>query len=323
MGIMNIKELLKLFLMHMKRENTIISLNRFLLWCIVLLHKIINKIRARRQYRYAIKDIFGSRMISGEGFGNYLVTESSHEPFLTKWLQENVEEGKVIYDIGANIGYYTLILSKLVGKAGRIFAIEPEPANLGMIEINMLMNHCKNITLLPFAAGDKEGICNMYRSFGRDTITLLPNTWHKNTGTFSAQMRTLDNIAKGFRSPDIIRMDIEGGELAALRGASALLANKHNLVLIIEMHFYLLMEKTIELLNILKKNGFEIASAFHEPYPDLAPYKHSTKFSNLLARNIGIENGENRLALSDLYAKKFTTGQIERLEVVFKRKRNV
>ena len=74
-----------------------------------------------------------------------------HEPFTTEIIKKEIKKDDIILDLGANIGYYTLIFAKLVGKKGRVFAFEPEPTNFTLLKKNIEINEfyikkCVNIS---------------------------------------------------------------------------------------------------------------------------------------------------------------------------------
>ncbi len=78
-----------------------------------------------------------------------------YEPLETKLVRKEVKKSDVVLDIGANIGYYTLILAKLVGKKGRVFAFEPDPTNFALLKKNISINGYKNVILVPKAVAGK------------------------------------------------------------------------------------------------------------------------------------------------------------------------
>lgn len=68
-----------------------------------------------------------------------------YEPLETELAKKEVKKGNVVLDIGANIGYYTLIFAKLVGEDGKVFAFEPDPTNFALLKKNVEMNGYKNV----------------------------------------------------------------------------------------------------------------------------------------------------------------------------------
>lgn len=126
-----------------------------------------------------------------------------------------VRKNSVFWDVGANVGFYSLLASKLVG-SGKVFAFEPVPRNLLYLRKHLVLNHAKNVEVLATAVSDRIGVSSfeieetgfMGRLSGEGNIT-VPTT-------------TLDSLVEEGKvlPPNYVKMDIEGAELLALRGAS-------------------------------------------------------------------------------------------------------
>lgn len=69
-----------------------------------------------------------------------LLTHEIHEPLMTEIIKRETKEGDVVLDIGAHIGYYTLMFARLVGKEGKVFAFEPDPDNFTLLKKNIEIN---------------------------------------------------------------------------------------------------------------------------------------------------------------------------------------
>jgi hypothetical protein len=99
---------------------------------------------------------------------------SIHEPLETGLVKEKIKKGDVVLDIGANIGYYTLIFAKLVGEEGKVFAFEPEPTNFSLLEKNVEINGYKNVVLIQKAVSNETGKIRLYLSKGSATFISDP-----------------------------------------------------------------------------------------------------------------------------------------------------
>ena len=88
----------------------------------------------------------------------------SYEPFETSLLTAEVRPGMTIVDIGANIGYYTLLFSKLTGESGCVYAFEPEPKNFALLQQNLSRNNRTNVVAFNLAASDLTGESFLYLS---------------------------------------------------------------------------------------------------------------------------------------------------------------
>jgi FkbM family methyltransferase len=138
-------------------------------------------------------------------------------------FERTVGPGQVVYDVGAHAGYYTLLASHLVGPTGRVVAFEPLPRNVAYLREHIRVNRLRNVTVIEAAVSDREGRA----AFNRATN---PSMGHLDPlGELDVGSVALDSlISRGETPPpDHIKMDIEGGELAALEGARELLLSRH------------------------------------------------------------------------------------------------
>ena len=138
--------------------------------------------------------------------------------------------GLVVYDVGAHVGYYSLLASKLVGPEGRVLSFEPLPRNVALLKKHLLINQCSNVTLIAAAAGEMSGkarfLEDISSSEGRIAIR----------GTLEVDVVSLDEIVSdGYPYPDVIKMDIEGSEYESLKGARAIL-NKRQPTIFLATH---------------------------------------------------------------------------------------
>ena len=138
------------------------------------------------------------------------VYEYEKQQLITRVVQPNT----VFYDVGANVGFYTLLGSRLVG-AGKVFAFEPLAKNLEYLNRHLALNHIQNVEVLDVAVSGENGSAR----FEVEATGSMGHLSHG--GTVKVQTATLDSLLEQGRilPPNYIKMDIEGAELAALRGA--------------------------------------------------------------------------------------------------------
>jgi len=132
-----------------------------------------------------------------------------------KLISREVQPNSVFWDIGANVGFYSLLASELVG-LGKVFAFEPVPRNLAYLREHLVLNRVTNAEVLAIAVSDKNGTS----SFDIEEPGLMGHL--SGEGSIMVPTATLDSlVAEGkVLPPDYVKMDIEGAELLALRGAS-------------------------------------------------------------------------------------------------------
>lgn len=88
--------------------------------------------------------------------GRSIFKTGSHEPIISKWLIERYQDKEGIFiDIGANLGYFTCLLSRTLSKKAHVYAFEPEPENLALLESNIGLNRLENVKIFPIALGEK------------------------------------------------------------------------------------------------------------------------------------------------------------------------
>jgi FkbM family methyltransferase len=140
---------------------------------------------------------------------------------------ENIRDGDVVYDIGANAGFFTLLASKLAGRGGTVYAFEPLPRNIGYLQRHVSLNDCANVRIVPRAAAAKSGTM-------RFTIAHNPSQGGlSDKGELEVGTQTLDDfVAAGSKPSDFMKIDVEGAESDVLAGASALLRDAHPAILL-------------------------------------------------------------------------------------------
>lgn len=167
---------------------------------------------------YANVDLESYRIIVLEDF----------ETFMWKYL--TIKNEDVFVDIGAHIGKYTLQVSKEVGEQGRVISIEPHPLNYEVLERNISMNNLKNVIPINVAASYEETKLNLYLHHTSAGHSLKPEmkpmTHWKNKKLVVVSAEPLDQILNRLQlSADWIKIDVEGGEIDVIRGATVTLRN--------------------------------------------------------------------------------------------------
>jgi len=237
---------------------TLILIKRNSIWNILRLKKSV------------IKDIRGNKMLldfRGVGFDissssiiKQLALDGAREVEATNIMEQILQEGQNVLDIGANIGYYVLIEAKAIKGKGKVYAIEPEPKNLAILKKNIYLNNYADVVeLFPLAISDKEGKVRLDISAFSNRHILSSSD--KSNNAIEVSSTTIDLFLRNRQKPDIIRMDIEGAEYLAINGAKNTLSGSKNLKLFIEIHpkqIRKLGGDSEGLLNTLKELNFKI-----------------------------------------------------------------
>ncbi|MDQ4073333.1 MAG: FkbM family methyltransferase [Thermoproteota archaeon] len=162
--------------------------------------------------------------------------------------------GDVVVDIGAAFGFYSILASKKAGETGRIIAIEPQPDNFAMLNLNIGLNKLTNVTTLNYAVYSKEEELPLYSSY-----SILSERSEKNKMDFvKVKGFTLDYLLRdlnGIKKVNWIKIDVEGAELDVLRGAHHTLSESNNLSLLIEVHG---KDNLPHIINLLNSYNFKI-----------------------------------------------------------------
>jgi FkbM family methyltransferase len=207
-----------------------------------------------------VPHVQGFRMLVSStdvGIGRELAFYRVHEPLVTNLLPGFVRQGDTVLDIGANIGYYTLLLSRLVGPNGCVIAVEPHPANAHLLRLNLRLNGINNVQVVSAAVSDGEGQATLFEAEGSNWHSLHPTD--RTAGkTLLVTTLTVDTLARQTARPiALVRMDIEGWELNALRGGAQTLARDCP-ALIVEFHpFYTGQDAVRDTLAWLRSFGYE------------------------------------------------------------------
>lgn len=143
----------------------------------------------------------------------HMVHRRTWEQPVIRELSRALQPGDVFVDLGAFVGAYTLLASRLVGPEGKVVAFEPDAATRSVLERNVATNGASNVTIAPYAVGDRAGAVRFNAS--GDSAGRIDTH-----GDVEVQQVALDDYCReqGIR-PTVMKVDIEGGEAAALRGS--------------------------------------------------------------------------------------------------------
>jgi FkbM family methyltransferase len=163
-----------------------------------------------------------------------LLYDGAYERLETDLVIREIKKGDVVLDLGANIGYYTLLFAKLVGDEGKVFAFEPDPKSFALLKKNVKINGYKNVILLQKAVSNITDKAKLYLcedNFGDHRI------YDSKDGRKFIKIETVrvDDYFKDFsRGIDFVKMDIQGAEPLAVEGMVGLLNRKGTLKIVSE-----------------------------------------------------------------------------------------
>lgn len=219
--------------------STIYSESLKVLW--QLSRKKIRKIKVYKNYNFL--------MVSYGDLTNILYT-SQHLVHYNQGFEYNtlnlfesyLKKDSIFLDVGANIGLFTLIASKTIGKEGKIYSFEPNPIIYKIFVENLKINNINNVLYFNKGLSDKEEksyliIPDDIKAQYGDAYSYVSSN-KKNEKNFNIELTTIDSFMEenNLKKLDIIKIDIEGGELICLKGAEKLLDSINKPIIIFEAY---------------------------------------------------------------------------------------
>ena len=220
-----------------------------------------------------------------------LLRGQGYERGTTKVFTELVKEGMNVVDIGANIGYYTLLAARRVGLHCRVYAFEPEPYNFKILTENIRLNGYNNVIAIQKAVSNESGTAPLFLSPRGDGWhgLLSPKDYSKEA--IAVKTVTLDEFfeTEGCPAIQVVKMDIEGWEIEALDGMHRFIIRNNPLAMIVEFTPRLLLTRDMSplaLMDKLMELGFTI-SVIDEDSGQTAPFAeyHSGKPSEFVTKH--------------------------------------
>lgn len=206
------------------------------------------------------------------------------EPAVMGWLANYVKPGSTFFDVGANHGFYTVLCSRWVGKGGKVVAFEPSPANQVLLKYHLKANRVKNVEVVPSIVGDRVSESAPFwlvdggdhssnsATFGAIQGENVPFMERRQLSEIRVPAISLDALySKNGLIPDVVKVDVEGGELAVFRGMKQLLADVRPMVVFGCHPFWMPQGDTVEaLLALLQAARYHIVDEKGHQVSELA-----------------------------------------------------
>lgn len=201
--------------------------------------------------------------------GRYIHYFGVWEPSISHWMSTRLHHGDVVVDVGANVGYYSLLSSLFVGATGRVVAVEPLPDLFSMLVHNIQINRAPNIRAVAAAAWGCEGDIAIFTRVDSPVgVTSVMPAWAKHwrlrRNGYVRARRLVDMLEPDeVRRARIIKIDVEGAEAQVIRGMEPMLSScRKDLELVIEITPRILESQGLSLSGLF---AFFEAQGFH-PY---------------------------------------------------------
>ena len=150
--------------------------------------------------------------------------DKTYEPDVTAVFRRILKPGMGVLDLGANIGYFTMLSAAIVGDDGWVVAVEPNPANVKLLEASRRLNGFGQVTACQVAAGREPGLLVLNTSHSNGTTSGLPSDVNALLGAEIVPCVRAGSLVPPGRRVDLVKLDVEGAEYNALLGCGDLLA---------------------------------------------------------------------------------------------------
>ncbi len=218
----------------------------------------------------------GYRWMHRRGYQTWMAM-GLYEPHVAQLIFDSLKSGDVFYDIGANAGYFTLVAAKAVGAQGQVVAFDPHPDNVKLVQEQINLNRLENICVVePLAVSGEKGTFQFVLT-PRSANAHLEKVGapHVRVGgrTVEVGAITLDEYVQDHRFPTLIKMDIEGAEVAAMEGARSLLSHPQAPEFLVSTHSQALEEGVKK---ILSEHGYTFRNleGFEQMVCAVPPHKN-------------------------------------------------
>ncbi|MBI2632839.1 MAG: FkbM family methyltransferase [Parcubacteria group bacterium] len=195
----------------------------------------------------------GKKWIKGSGVNSYWL--GNYETEKQKLFCKKVKTNDIVFDIGAHVGFYSLLSAELVGKNGKVYAFEPLPRNITYLKKHIELNKQSNIIVIESAVSNKDGMTMLCEEIETPECSIVGND-QQTKNTIQVTSATLDTLIQKnvIPVPNIIKIDVEGAELMVLEGARSLL-NKFHPMIVLATHNQSIHNECI---NFLQSYGYRI-----------------------------------------------------------------
>jgi FkbM family methyltransferase len=226
--------------------------------------------RLATQLEVPVAGGFRMRVDTAEAMGRVLATSGVWEPHVTAAFRATLSPGDVCVDVGAYIGYYTLLAAKLVGPAGHVYALEPAFDAHAALVSNAALNGVSNITTLRAAAGSFQGETAVVDQSIRSTVRPAE-------AGAKIPVRTVASVVPRaeLERLRLVKVDVEGYEVEVLRGVEPIFEAGARPSLLVELHAGVVRAAVAQLAELGARYALNLYVLGDPRFGDLAPWKGS------------------------------------------------
>lgn len=190
-----------------------------------------------------------------------LILSGKWEEYETSIFKKNIKKGDVVLDIGAHIGYYTLIAAQAVGNEGKVYSFEPDPKNFALLKKNIRENRYRNVVPINMAVADKKGSLRLFLNEENTGDHRIYSSLDRRKA-IKIRTVTLDDFFKDKdKRINMIKIDIQGSEVRAFKGGIKLIELNRKVKILTEFWPYGLRlsgSSAKEYADLLINNNFKL-----------------------------------------------------------------
>jgi len=191
-----------------------------------------------------------------------LILDRVREHAATDIMVSFIEPDDVILELGANIGYYVIMETKILSDKGYIYAVEPSPDNVALLKANIELNNAKHIEIFNMAMSDQQGVAKLYMGPACNLHSLVDRSDQTERDFMEVQTDSVDHFLEDKKPITFLRMDVEGYETVILNGMHKTLESPVLKKLFIEIHPMVIEPDVMRaFLEQIENAGFEIEAA--------------------------------------------------------------
>lgn len=240
-----------------------------------------------------VLDYGKSKIVMGvrSSWAHYRLGSCNKEPETVAWLEKTISQGDVFCDIGANVGAYTLVAASIMRSSGTVYAVEPSFSTFSQLSENITLNQITTpgVMVVPIYAGlgdstriEMLGISDVHAGSARHAWAGQPHCQEGEVAvnaTLPVMCYSLDDLVEtfGLQMPTVMKIDVDGPEIAVVKGAIGCLRNEGFRSLLIELD----NSQLAILQPILESAGLELT----------AKHNHGGRWSNCIFQKNGSRSG--------------------------------
>ena len=181
----------------------------------------------------------------------------------TRLIERICKPGMSFVDVGAHVGYYTLLAARAVGSSGKVYSFEPEPDNYNLLTHNIEVNHYANVVAINKGVSDSEVFTNLYVASLDNGRSSLHSHNMPYSDRITIETTSLDTFFEqlGWPQIDLMKIDVEGSEESVWSGMKLLRLNYPDLNIVVEYNPALLRSAKVDpvrFLQMLESSGFNL-----------------------------------------------------------------